>query len=126
MGSRNTIESQMADILKEVAANIDEAIEEGLKVAPKLCTQQLRANSPKKSGDYAKGWRIKRENKGLKTATVYNATMPGLTHLLEKGHVIRNKKGEYGRAPAHPHMKPAEEAAVKLFEETISRKTDNL
>jgi hypothetical protein len=43
---------------------------------------------------------------------VYNRTMPGLTHLLENGHVIRNKKGDYGRTSGKKHIKPVEEWAV--------------
>ena len=54
-----------------------------------------------------------------KGAIVYNATDPGRAHLLEYGHVIKNKKGQYGRAPAHPHIKPAEEQSVELFIETL-------
>lgn len=121
----NTIEAQLFEILSDVQTKVDNAIEEGLKQAPKLCKQQLRARSPRLTGDYSKSWRIKRHRKA-KSAVVYNANYPGLTHLLEKGHVIRNKYGDYGRAPAKPHMKAAEEEAVRLFEETIDRETDNL
>lgn len=104
---------QMADILKEIGANVDESIDEALKKVPKKAAAKLKNVSPKGRGKYAKGWRTKRIDD--KTVVVYNATLPGFTHLLENGHVIKNSKGEYGRAPAHKHIAPVEEEAVDEF-----------
>ena len=44
-----------------------------------------------------------------------------LTHLLEKGHALRN--GD--RSRAFPHWKPAEEAAIEYFEENVIRRIQN-
>ena len=104
---------QMADILKEIGANVDESIDEALKKVPKKASAKLKSVSPKRSGRYAKGWRVKRTDD--KTAVVYNAALPGFTHLLENGHVIKNSKGEYGRAPAHKHIAPVEEESIEEF-----------
>ena len=49
----------------------------------------MSANSPKDTGDYKKGWRIK-QDKARKSIIVHNATDYQLTHLLEHGHVKRN------------------------------------
>ena len=118
MARTKSIEAQLSEILKEYSQEVDNAIDKGLKIAPESCRNELRNTSPKNTGDYSKGWRIKRDRR-LKSAIVHNATHPGLTHLLENGHDIVNKKGKYGRAPAHPHMKAAEEKAVELFVDTI-------
>ena len=111
--SKKSFSVQMADILKEIRANVDESIDEALKKVPKRASAKLKSVSPKGSGKYAKGWRTKRIDD--KTVVVYNAALPGFTHLLENGHVIKNAKGEYGRAPAHKHIAPVEEEAIENF-----------
>lgn len=77
----------------------------------KEAVQQLKATSPKgrgkHSGDYAKGWAVKRQNdrnKGLATITVHNRTHYQLTHLLEYGHDLP----QGGRAKAQPHIEKVE------------------
>ena len=111
--SKKSFSIQMADILKEIGANVDKSIDEALKKVPKRASAKLKSVSPKGSGKYAKGWRTKRIDD--KTVVVYNAALPGFTHLLENGHVIKNAKGEYGRAPAHKHIAPVEEEAIENF-----------
>lgn len=120
MARTKSIEAQLAEILKEYREEIDDAINEGLTVAPDECKAELRNNSPKDTGDYSKGWKVKRDRK-LKRAVVYNATHPGLTHLLENGHDIVNKKGRYGRAPAHPHIAAAADESAQVFIDTITK-----
>ena len=75
----------------------------------------LRQTSPKgKTGKYARGWQyeLKMNSRiGGGTLNIYNA-MPGLTHLLEHGHAIRNGTGRsYGSVPARPHIEAANEYA---------------
>lgn len=76
----------------------------------------LRAKSPVKSGEYAKGWGM-REKKSLGVGTtveIKNTSKPSLTHLLENGHELR----QGGFAPAIPHIRPAfEQAADELRKE---------
>lgn len=45
------------------------------------------------------------------TVTVYNRKHYRLTHLLEKGHALR----QGGRTKAFPHIAPAEETAERTF-----------
>ena len=65
------------------------------------------------TGDYSKGWTYKaRKSRGKITSfVVYNRRKPGLTMLLEKGHLVRNKYGAYGRKLGIPHIAPAEKWA---------------
>ena len=113
----------MKEITQEIADNINNAIDVALKEPPKLAKKIIMSNAPKLSGSYRKGWRIKRHRR-TKSAVVYNATEPGKAHLLEYGHMIKNKNGTFGRSPAHPHIKPAEEQSVELFIETLENEID--
>lgn len=69
------------------------------------------------SGAYRAGWRMKTEGSALSgyVATVYNADRPGLAHLIELGH------GGPAPAPAHPHIAPAYEEGVKVFEAELAK-----
>lgn len=78
---------------------------------------ELKEKSPKRkggSGDYSKGWRLKKSGKKF---IVHNATDYQLTHLLEHGHALRN--GNRTRAIAH--IRPAEEKAVNQFLDNLER-----
>lgn len=116
--SRKSIEFQMKEITKELAKKIDDAITVSMKEPPKLAKKMIMNNAPKNTGEYRSGWKIKRHRRP-KSAIVYNDKAPGKAHLLEYGHVIKNQKGEYGRSPAHPHIKPAEVQSVDLFLQTL-------
>ena len=102
-------------MLEETLREDDEALREHVKDACKVAKSDLRSNSPKKSGDYAKGWAYAIEDsaEGAYKGTVYNKTDYQLTHLLEKGHAKRNG----GRVAAIPHIGPAFEDARKVMEE---------
>lgn len=117
----NSVEIQLQQIMDEYSLKV-QTVSRGAcrKVARKLGST-LRSTSPKKTGEYASGWGVKVLN--ADTFVVHNKKMPGLTHLLENGHVIRNKYGTYGRAPAYKHIEPAADAAQ---EELIAEIEANL
>ena len=52
---------------------------------------------------------------------VHNKTDYQLTHLLENGHVIRNKKGDWGRTRPIKHIAPVEQWANSELPEEIER-----
>ena len=85
--------------------------------------QRLRNTSPKKTGSYARGWTVKRERArgGLSDFIVHNSKHYQLTHLLENGHVIRNKKGTYGRTHGIKHIAPVEDWAETELPSEIER-----
>lgn len=118
MGRQLSVEAQMEAILEEASSDVKEAVQESAEEAAKVTKAELRKTGPKQSGDYNKGWAVKKDRKA-KSAIIYNAKKPSLTHLLEKGHVVVNAKGKVGRAPAHPHMKAAEEKGIEVFEHGI-------
>lgn len=113
-----TIEFQIGVIFNEYEQLTDEAVEKAARKAGRDAVQKLKNTSPRKTGDYASGWTTRKSGLGV---IVYNKKAPGLTHLLEYGHVIENKFGEYGRAPARVHIAPVEKAANQEYEEEIRR-----
>ena len=110
MAKTESVTAQMTELLDEVNKDIEKSAKTNIQRIAKEAAQKLKNTSPKKTGDYAQGWGVKKL--GDKDVVTYNKTMPGLTHLLENGHVIRNKKGTFGRAPAHKHIKPVEDWAI--------------
>ena len=110
MANTESVAAQMKELLDAVDKDVQRSAQKNIQLTAKESVIKLKNTSPTNTGEYSKGWGVKKE--GDMDVVVYNRTMPGLTHLLENGHVIRNKKGTYGRAPAHKHIKPAEEWAI--------------
>ena len=116
---------QMTEILDEYSEEVQDVTNAAIKKVAKECVRQLKNMSPKRPGgsSYARGWTATNTGKhGLISAlTVHNRTDYQLTHLLENGHVVRNKKGTYGRAPAIKHIEPAEKWADNELTSEIER-----
>ena len=75
---------------------------------------KLREISPKDSGDYGKGWRIKTAQRNHeKVRIIYNANKPWLTYVLEYGN---------NHQRAQPHIRRAVEDTVdEIIEELVNR-----
>lgn len=88
------IAGAIADACEECAEDNAEMLAKRVEAAGKEAADELKKTSRKKSGKYAKGWRMKlvKNNDGLggAEATVYQFEKPHLTHLLENGHATRN------------------------------------
>lgn len=110
MAKTGSVAVQMKDLLDEVNKDVQDSAKRNIQTISRECVQKLRNTSPTKSGSYAKGWSVKRE--GDMDAVVHNKTDYQLTHLLENGHVIKNKKGTYGRTRGIKHIAPVEEWAA--------------
>ena len=110
MAKTESVTAQMTELLDEVNKEIEQSAKTNIQLVARESVVKLKNTSPVKSGSYAKGWGVKKQ--GDMDVVVHNRTDYQLTHLLENGHVIRNKKGTYGRAPGIKHIKPVEEWAV--------------
>ena len=120
MAKTESVEIQMRKILEEYDERVQEVADKAAEEAAKQAARTLKSTSPKRPGHgkYARTWTAKREGKGW---IVHNSKHYQLTHLLENGHVVRNKCGTYGRAPAIKHIEPVEQSGIQDFEERISR-----
>lgn len=111
----------LADTLAEELAGYSQEVTDDLKrevkQVAKEMVSELKATSPRDSGDYASGWTSTTESEGRNTVQVrvYNRKKPTLTHLLENGHAKVNG----GRVEGKAHIGPAEQAAEKRLENKV-------
>lgn len=117
---------QINDILNEYSRDIQEGITNAAIEVAEQGKNKLKATSPKKTGDYRKGWRVeKRKGKGFVHTTIYNETDWQLTHLLEKPHVIRNQYGTWGtynpQKQGTIHIEPVEQECIRKYQEDVEQ-----
>lgn len=111
----------LADTLAEELAGYSQEVTDDLKREVKQVAKEmvaeLKATSPRDSGDYASGWTSTTESEGRNTVQVrvHNRKKPTLTHLLENGHAKVNG----GRVEGKAHIGPAEQAAEKRLENKV-------
>jgi hypothetical protein len=104
------IQRQLQYYARDVAEKVEIAMDE----VTMACKQEIINDSPERRPSYKKGWKIK---KGKKSLIIHNKTDYRLTHLLEHGHAKRN--GD--RLEGKPHIRPAEEKAVRDYLDKIER-----
>lgn len=104
---------EINDILNDYSSDIQDAITNEAQIVAKEATKELKTTSPKRTGKYSKGWRVKTtKGRGFVECVVHNATSYQLTHLLEKPHLKRNG----GITTPKVHIKPVEEKSKKEYE----------
>ena len=120
-----SVSAQVKELLNQYNEEFAQLVQKTTKAAAQETARDLKQTSASMfgNGSYAKGWSVQMEKDGY---TVHNKTDYQLTHLLENGHVIRNKYGEYGRAPAYKHIGPAEQRGIVKFEELIAEGMDKI
>lgn len=118
----NSIEIQLTELADNItnqlglyARDKQDKIDEMIADIAKESVKMLKEKSPKKTGKYAKGWKIKKLNK---KTIIYNE-IGHLTHLLEHGHLI---KATGGRTRAFIHIKPVEDYVIK----TVTKETERI
>lgn len=118
-----SLEAQISEMLSASEAVVRAASKDAAKKAANDTMKLLKRISPKKKGTYAKGWKVTFQDGSY---IVHNAKLPGYTQLLEKGHDVISNGQKVGRAPAQPHIAPAEKTGadefVNLTEEYIERR----
>ena len=114
----------LVNILEEWKDTELDTLSKVLEDAGKAAVQELKSNSPTKTGSYRKGWRVKKteKKKGVIEVTVYNKTDYQITHLLEHGHALVLGGRTLGRVKAYPHIEPAEEHAINKAETELKIK----
>ena len=118
---------EVMQLLDDYAEEVRETVRKDIQSVARATAKELRNTSPRSEGggDYAKGWTTTQQGNGW---VVFNRTHPRLTHLLEKGHVVRptpKNPGKKTRVEGIPHIAKAEQAAakelVKKVEEDLSK-----
>ncbi|MEB9506866.1 HK97 gp10 family phage protein [Bacillus anthracis] len=109
----NDFASEIARELQRYAQVVEENLENEIEEIGDIAVDKLKQNSPKKTGAYRKGWRKKKEGKGV----VLHNTKGQLTHLLENGHA----KVGGGRVPGEVHIRPVEEYVINELPRRIER-----
>lgn len=108
------IADEIAKVLRQYTNEVTEGLEKAKEEVAKETVQELRKTSPKLTGDYGKGWRVKKVGTAQ---VVHNATNYQITHLLENGHAKRGG----GRVPGIPHIRPAEQKAIDEFTRRVEQ-----
>ena len=115
-----TVDAMADEIMKgltEYADLADTSMKKAVRTTAKPVKDEISANAPKRTGAYSKSWTAKKtkENSHSLEMTVHSKNRYQLAHLLEKGHAKRGG----GRVSGKPHIAPAEEKGVQLFEKLI-------
>ena len=114
-----SVSIQMEKILDEFSDKVNKVLKEAGQETSEETAEKLRMKSPIKTGAYASGWTVKQQDGSY---IVHNPAHYQLTHLLENGHVVRNKYGTYGRwSPKKKHIKPVETWANKEYQRKIEQ-----
>lgn len=120
MASNKKVTVLLDRLLSEVSEEENEILFKCMSKAMRMAKKDVINRSPDMTGEYKHGWtiRTKRYKYGIQ-GVIYNKDKPGLTHLLEHSHAIRNQYGEYGRtAKGHgqtEHIGPARDAAEEYL-----------
>ena len=85
---------QLHNIVDDYFSEITYGVNQVCKRKSKELAEKISQDSPKKSGEYKKGWKstLKEKNGSDETYTVYQKAKPSLTHLLEYGHISTDGK----------------------------------
>lgn len=120
----STIEKILDQYGKDAYKVMDNAVDDVAQEA----TNKLKAVNFKTGGEYSASWVCDKEPSGrfATTRIVHNEEHYRLTHLLEKGHVVKNGRSRitgksYGRTAAYPHIAPVEEWAKAELPKTVER-----
>lgn len=112
--SINDLAKTIANELSKFSNEVVEKVDKSSAKVGKRALKALRERAPKKSGNYAKAWRMTTEiefGQPNKRILYVKAPYSRLTHLLEHGHALRNG----GRVKAFPHIRITEEEVIEEF-----------
>lgn len=117
----------------EVASCTVTAADYASRNARKELMKKTSGDFSDRTGDYRKGWRATlRKTRISVDARVYNETDYRLTHLLEKGHKVKNQYGAPKKedskkeVDAHPHIAAVNDWAIEQFELLLAEQLERL
>jgi Bacteriophage protein of unknown function (DUF646). len=102
--------------VKEYTEDVSAAIEREADQTSQRLVKEIRAKSPRRTGEYAKGWARKKQGRdGEIRYVIYNRKKPWLAHLLEFGHAKRGG----GRVAERPHIRPPADKEIEAFQNRV-------
>lgn len=124
------MESLLNEYGDEVYKCLDKCVDEVADEA-KLKLQNVSSFAPSghPSGAYSKSWINEKLPVGKFNTkqVVHNQEHYRLTHLLEKGHVIRNGTGRtFGRTGEYPHIAPVNDWANEELQRKVKQELGTL
>ncbi|KEI01568.1 HK97 gp10 family phage protein [Clostridium botulinum] len=122
----NDLAAEITEELGKYSREVTDGVKKAVDTTAKEVNEEIKSHITfkKHTGEYVKAFRIKTsyEDKYNKRKTWYVANgQHRLTHLLEKGHALRNG----GRAEAFEHIKYGEELAKRRMEELVREAIEN-
>lgn len=114
----SALSGAIADALKLYSVEVSESTKGAIDEVAKELVDDLRNNSPKNTGKYAKNWTKKGKSGQW---IIYNKDRYRVAHLLEKGYTMRNGRRISGRKHIEPAQDRAEEKLVSRFMELLGR-----
>lgn len=116
--SIDQLAAEIANAVRDYTEEVSEAIAEKVDEVADAVLMDVSANAPKRTGDYAKGFRkTKRDTPGTTRRFIWNKKYSRLVHLLEFGHAKRSG----GRISGRPHLRPAYDAHAERLQDDIRR-----
>lgn len=105
-------------ILKEYQEDVSKNVNDLAKKFTQKGVKEVKSASGQfgGTGTYASGWTSKFETGRLSSqGIIYNGKVPGLPHLLEKGHAKRGG----GRVAGREHIAPVEQTLIEEFQKAV-------
>lgn len=111
------LSSEIQKALSNYGEDVSTKLKKAVKEAGKVASDEIKANSPKDKGNYAKSWGLKvvKEDSSHIEVSVHSKKKYYLAHLLEFGHA----KANGGRVEGKSHIKGTEDKAAEFLEEKL-------
>ena len=115
------LQEQVEQLLAEYGKQCSNVVNEAVHEVSKEALKKLKKEAPKRTGLYAKGWKVKKtDDKFAANDILYGkeASTYAIAHLLEHGPAKRNA----GRTAPIPHVAKVEDWARKELVDTVEKK----
>lgn len=109
----------ITEALQDYADVAGDEMKKAVTKAAKTVQKEIKSNAPRRSGQYAKSWKTKKNGETATGIgyTVYSPNRYQVAHLLEFGHAKRGG----GRVAALPHIAKAEQSGKDQLLESLGR-----
>lgn len=116
----------LEDYQEDVVNNMDTIVQKMGQKGSQLLRNESLSVYPKgqgqSTGQYAKNWTVKFEKGRLYSTAIIHNREPGLPHLLEHGHAIKNGGRTTGEFKGREHIAPVEKELIEAYEREVIQK----